>query len=117
MFLDYRDDHEAYDAAYSAETHLLPTVGSKYMVWTIDYVGPNSHLSKGPTIGWCTDNGEGIAGNSDPRSRRYHGWRGTTDDFSVYAYGLRECIKVAVTGDRSKKVRIVFGSDLVLGKD
>lgn len=33
------------------------------------------------------DNGSGIPGNMNSNIRRYHGWRGTTDGVSVYAYG------------------------------
>lgn len=35
------------------------------------------------------DNGEGIPGNMNSAVKRYHGWRGTTNDHSVTALGLR----------------------------
>lgn len=37
--------------------------------------------------------GEGIPGNLS-NERRYHGWRGTTNDIAAYAYGVRKITKV-----------------------
>lgn len=37
---------------------------------------------------------DGIPGNSNPNITRFHGWRGTTDDNSQYAHGLRKIIKI-----------------------
>ena len=31
---------------------------------------------------------DGYPGNVDSSIRRYHGWRGTTNDIAVYAYGV-----------------------------
>jgi hypothetical protein len=36
----------------------------------------------------------GIGGNLDSSQKRYHGWRGTTDNVSLYAYGVRRVEKV-----------------------
>ena len=35
----------------------------------------------------------GIRGNVDSSIKRYHGWRGTTNDVALYAHGLRKIIK------------------------
>lgn len=37
---------------------------------------------------------EGYGGNVNPGIKRFHGWRGTTDGTSVYAYGLRRVISI-----------------------
>lgn len=57
------------------------------------------------------DNGEGIGGNMDYNVKRYHGWRGTTNNISVYAEGLRrieriDSIKTAIDGTRTVKVKL-----------
>lgn len=70
-----------------------------------------------PHIALWIDNGEGVPGNSDRSQCRYHGWRGTTNDTSCRAYGLRKIISTAITGGRAKKLRIVFGRDLAEGKE
>ncbi len=56
------------------------------------------------------DNGKGVAGNADPTHRRYHGWRGTTNDLSVEALGLHEITKVQKF--KNGNVRIWLGEDL-----
>ena len=55
------------------------------------------------------DNG-GIPGNMDATVKRYHGWRGTTCNVSVIAYGLREVTKIQEYQNGS--VRIWLGEDL-----
>ena len=87
------------------------------IVATREYVGPNSVGSR-PDIELLLidDNGEGWPGNSDPTQCRYHGWRGTTNDWAIYAHGLRRVLDVRVTGDRSKRVVIVLGRDLATEK-
>lgn len=35
---------------------------------------------------------EGISGNSNSNIKRYHGWRGTTNDVSIDAFGQREIV-------------------------
>lgn len=52
------------------------------------------------------DNGEGIPGNMDASVKRYHGWRGTTDNISVYAYGLREIERIYYVKDMPDGTRI-----------
>ena len=58
------------------------------------------------------DNGKGIGGNQDYNIKRYHGWRGTTDDISIYAEGLRRVDRVydikvnSVNGSRTVKVKL-----------
>ena len=83
------------------------------MIATREYVGPNS-VGDRPDMDLILrdDNGDGWPGNSDPHQCRYHGWRGTTDDWAVYALGLRRVLDVHVTGNRSKRVVVVLGRDI-----
>ena len=37
---------------------------------------------------------DGIGGNSNRDIKRYHGWRGTTNDIACYAHGLRKITKI-----------------------
>jgi hypothetical protein len=109
------NDDSAYEADFEARMLLSrsPNQNLIYMVAASEYVGPPCSVrDHNPSITYRADNGEGFGGNSDPNIRRYHGWRGTTNDWSVYAYGVRRCLRVTITGNRSKTVRFVFGKDL-----
>ncbi len=57
------------------------------------------HLQAGP-----------IAGNSAPRIKRYHGWRGTTDDVFVEAHGVRRVLRVRAL--KNNTVAVTVGADL-----
>jgi len=109
------EDREADYAAFEASEIILPMIGSTYMVATDEYVGPNG--DKPSSLSYREDNGEGWAGNMDASDRRYHGWRGTTDDWSVQGRGIRKVLSATVSGKRSKLVRIVFGRDLKKDED
>ena len=41
------------------------------------------------------DNGMGIGGNLDSSVKRYHGWRGTTNDVSIHALGCRKILAIS----------------------
>ena len=43
---------------------------------------------------WNFASADGAPGNSDPSIRRYHGWRGTTNNSSATARGLRRVEKI-----------------------
>jgi len=89
-------------------------LGEAYMVATQEYIGPNrQECHNGLYLLLGADNGEGWPGNSDPHQCRYHGWRGTTNDWAIYAHGLRRVLDVRVSGKRSKRVVVVLGRDLV----
>jgi hypothetical protein len=103
------DDDEARYCRYEAELYELPIVGTEYMVAISSYVGPNG--DRLPRLRFAPDNGEGWPGNSNPSVKSYHGWRGTTDDWSFHGYGVRTCLRADVTGGRSQKVIIIFGKD------
>ena len=58
---------------------------------------------------------DGVPGNSDSRVKRYHGWRGTTNDISITAHGLRRVVKVAQYGEPCEYgsyQRVTVGPDL-----
>lgn len=57
----------------------------------------------------------GVSGNLDWKCKRYHGWRGTTDNVGKYAYGLREVLAVDVISDDvyyGKTLRVTLSKDL-----
>ena len=89
-----------------------PTIGDSYMVAIHEYVGAPNSRANNPSILFHPDNGAGFGGNSDHTVKRYHGWRGTTDDWAIYARGVRRCLNVTITGHRSKVIRYIFGKDL-----
>jgi hypothetical protein len=110
----YDTDYEAYDAKSSAEEIDLPEIGKIYMVAESHNVGSGDlDLS----LRFESDNGEGWGGNSDRTIKRYHGWRGTSNNRAFYAMGVRKCLAAKITGFRSKKVRIVFGKDFKKNQD
>lgn len=111
-------DGEAREAAIAADDVRLPTIGKLYAVATRKNVGPNGARSPEGLLFNNSDEyfSAGWPGNSNPSIGRFHGWRGTTNDWSVYAFGVRRCLSVEITGDRSKKVRIVFGRDEKAGE-
>jgi hypothetical protein len=57
------------------------------------------HLHQGP-----------VAGNSDHRLAKYHGWRGTTDDVFVEAHGVRRVLRIRAL--RNRTVAVTVGDDL-----
>jgi hypothetical protein len=56
--------------------------------------------------------GEGIPGNLGNNIKRYHGWRGTTNNIALYAYGLRKITKVEYVDMGSS-----YGYKVTVGKD
>lgn len=65
----------------------------------------------------CKDNGQGIGGNTNYDIKMYHGWRGTTNNISVYAEGLRrvervDAVKTAIDGI-TRTVKVKLSADLV----
>lgn len=85
------------------------TVGNQALLYSITDVSPRSQqhgtrpkydLDFDPT-----SIAEGLPGNSDPGVRRHHGWRGTTNDQSVDAYGVVTI--VSVSAGSNGRVRVV----------
>lgn len=53
----------------------------------------------------------GIPGNMDSKVRRYHGWRGTTNNISTDAMGLRRVLRI--TNYKNGSVKITLSDDLL----
>lgn len=56
--------------------------------------------------------GDGIGGNMDSSIKRFHGWRGTTNDIALYAHGVRKIIRVGDTDEWGGKTKYTVGADL-----
>ncbi|HIQ83052.1 MAG TPA: hypothetical protein IAA52_08105 [Candidatus Pullichristensenella stercorigallinarum] len=56
--------------------------------------------------------GDGISGNMDSSIKRFHGWRGTTNDVAQYAHGVRKIIRVGATDEWGEKTKYTVGADL-----
>ena len=72
-------------------THREIRVGDEGCLATAKDISPNTLLR-----GWPTEYRvslyaapDGVGGNMDPKIKRLHGWRGTTNDWSSYAWGWR----------------------------
>ena len=53
---------------------------------------------------------EGVPGNTNPNIRRYHGWRGTTQDRALYALGYRRVLESRPV-TRGQGWRVVLSAD------
>lgn len=119
-------DKDYYDAEFfECDERELPEVGKTYFVWTRHYIGPNRNRDSHIHIRWPDEDDrnqelidQGMGGNSNHNIKRYHGWRGTTDDNHISAEGVRTCLK-AIRKEYLKTVHylIVFGKDEASDKD
>ena len=113
---------ERYDDRYiECSEPELPEPGKLYFVYTREYVGPNRNIERQQTVKWSTNRTlltDGMGGNSNQHIKRFHGWRGTTDDWAIYAHGVRKCTNV-IRREFAKTVhyRIEFGADEAAGRD
>ena len=100
----------------------LPVVGRKYFVYMSVYVGPNScHKECNEILKWTSEVeyiNEGMGGNSNNTIKRFHGWRGTNDDISFHALGVRVCTKANIKDFlKTTHFFIEFGPDLVTSQE
>jgi hypothetical protein len=98
---------------YSYSEQMMPKLHEKYVV-----------CSRGNIMSDDTDNmflkndektiEDGVSGNSDHTIRRFHGWRGTTNNISINAHGLRECVSIKTRKLKNGNIRfwIQFSEDL-----
>lgn len=66
-----------------------------------------------PSMVWyelIPDVDDGIGGNMNPAIKRWHGWRGTTNDISMTACGLHKVTRIS--GYKNGDYRISLGPDL-----
>lgn len=70
--------------------------------------------SNSGTTQWQIRNApDGIGGNLDYSVKRFHGWRGTTNNISITAHGLRRVIKVTDKEDDYEVYqKVTVGPDL-----
>ena len=66
----------------------IPQIGDEVILYS------KEHLTRGWTK-WGIFYGDGYPGNMDHTVRRYHGWRGTTNDVYTEAHGLRRIISIS----------------------
>lgn len=106
---DIRMDLEWFPSKYK--------IGAEVMLISHTNVSPNA-ISDGTNIARFSvrfDCPDGIGGNSNPAITRYHGWRGTTDDISLYAYGLRKITKIREL--KNGTIAVTVGRDLYPDED
>ena len=108
--IDYSDDAPDIEHVYDwvKSEYVL---GVRVMLVSHTDVSPNA-LRNGTVARYdlIFDRPNGIAGNSDRNFYRFHGWRGTTNDVSCYAHGLREIIKIRAL--KNGIVAVTVGPDL-----
>jgi hypothetical protein len=85
-------------------------IGAKFVVISIDDVSPNNIRSRKIKTRYELHTGP-VGGNSNRKITRYHGWRGTTDDNSVYAHGLRRVLKIRQL--KNGQIAVVMGNDIL----
>ena len=89
--------------------------GVEVMLVSHTYVGPNRDRDARPVFSLISSRPDGIGGNSDPDITRYHGWRGTTDDVSCHAHGLRKIVEIRQL--KNGQIAVTVGKDLKPDED
>ena len=87
------------------------------LVFLVEKVNTNQNYSTWYAYEW---DGEGMEGNMNPNIKRYHGWRGTTNDNAYYAHSVRKVIKVTPLYedfDFPEYWKITVGKDLYPERD
>jgi hypothetical protein len=108
-------------AHYEVNDVEMPVVGRKYFCWLSSYVGASDNRDHAEYLRWSDDAkliAEGMPGNSNHDIRRFHGWRGTTDDNYVSADGVRVCLSAERTEyQKTVHYKFVFGEDKAADKE
>jgi hypothetical protein len=99
----YSHDDESHNAVYS-------TYETKYKIGNHAMLVSRENLKTEEKKFFLKFDDDGISGNSDHTIKRYHGWRGTTDDISITAHGLRKITKIKKL--KNGQIAITVGSDL-----
>lgn len=90
-------------------------IGERVMLVSQTNVSPNA-IRNGydiPRYSLVFDCPDGIPGNSNQNITRYHGWRGTNNDVSYDAHGLRKIIKMSIL--KNGQFTVTVGPDLFPG--
>jgi hypothetical protein len=115
-----RGDHAEHMAEDECQGLIDTQIGEVYMIARREYVGPSNFLTRNgeERIVVEPDNGEGWGGNMNPALTRYHGWRGTTNDWATHGEGVRRLLHRKTRRYRnSALVRFEFGPDLKPDED
>lgn len=109
---DYETDRLISDCEYDWVPSENYVVGNTAMLVSHCNVSPNA-IREGRSIDSYSlvfNRPDGIGGNTNPNIKRYHGWRGTTNDISCYALGLHEIVKIRAL--KNGQVAVTVGPDL-----
>ena len=96
----YMSEYEVYDKFGGT-----PEVGQEFKVLERKEI-----MSGAVNYNFSEDTSSGWGGNMNRNIRRFHGWRGTTNDISTDALGIRRIEKV--TEFKNGSVRILMSEDL-----
>lgn len=90
----------------------IPTavkIGAEMVLVSRENVSPNNIRSGQIKTEYWLSVGP-VGGNSSPDIKRYHGWRGTTNDRAIYAHGLRKVLKMREL--KNGQIAVTVGQDL-----
>jgi hypothetical protein len=109
------DGSPNYDEPWMDEYVYVPTtfsIGTECVLMSRTNVSPNA-IRSGRDIPefYLSFETAGIPGNMNSNIRRYHGWRGTTNDISHNAHGLRKIISVGQL--KNGTVTVTVGDDIL----
>ena len=96
-------------------TPVAINVGAMALLYSVTDVSPDALRRGGNTERFhltfdAEDVEHGMAGNSNRAIRRFHGWRGTTNDRSVTALGVRRVVRIREL--KNGQVAVTVGRDL-----
>ena len=98
------DERDAIDNNFKAYQ-----IGTEFIL--LEYQDENGNA----WYGLRKHDGQGIGGNMNANIKRYHGWRGTTNNVSKYAHGVRKIIKVTEPKQNKEGfdfIKVTVGPDL-----
>jgi len=109
---EYWTDYDSMDIEFIQEEIMgkLPKVGHTYVVGERRHIYNENRVSI--VFKAFEENRDGWEGNADISKKRFHGWRGTTDDVAFYGHGIRKCLSVTSRGKWTKTIRVEFGKDI-----
>jgi hypothetical protein len=117
-FDEFGDGHtypDPYEFSYYVWRDTKYRVGA--VVILCSNVSPNAIRNghDNPVFRLVFDCPDGIPGNSNRNIKRFHGWRGTNNDVSNYAYGMRKIIKIRTM--KNGDIAVTVGPDIMPDAD